>query len=49
MACPLLWAAIIRSDLCSIVCTVQQLCIVQCTHIGTELTVVCWLDLAFLW
>jgi len=21
----------------------------QCTHIWTDLTVVCWLDLAFLW
>jgi len=28
---------------------VQQLCRVQCTHIRTDLTVVCWLDLAFLW
>ena len=30
---------------------VQQLCTVQCTHahIWTDLTVVCWLDLAFLW
>jgi len=28
---------------------VQQLCTVQCTHIGKDLTVVCWLDLAFLW
>jgi len=28
---------------------VQQLCIVQCTYIWRDLTVVCWLDLAFLW
>jgi len=28
---------------------VQQLCTVQCTHILTDLTVVCWLDLGFLW
>jgi len=28
---------------------VQQLCIVQCTHIWTDVTVVDWLDLAFLW
>jgi len=28
----------------------QQLCTVQCTHIWTDLAVVCWLDLAFfLW
>jgi len=31
------------------VCSVQQLCTVQCTHIWTDLTVVCWLNLAFLW
>ena len=30
--------------------SVQQLCTaVQCTHIWTDLRVVCWLDLAFLW
>jgi len=28
---------------------VEQLCTVQCTHIRTDLTVVCWLDLALLW
>jgi len=33
---------IISSVLCSIVCN-------SCTHIWTELTVVCWLVLAFLW
>jgi len=33
---------------CSVQYCVQQLCTVQCTHIGTDLTVVCWLDLAFL-
>jgi len=27
----------------------QQLCTVQCTCIWTDLTVVCWLDVAFLW
>jgi len=26
---------------------VQQLCTVQCTHVWTDLTVACWLDLAF--
>ena len=34
---------------CSVPYCVQQLCTVQCTHIWTDLTVVCWLDLAFLW
>jgi len=34
---------------CSVQYCVQQLCTVQCTHIWTDLTVVCWLDLAFLW
>ena len=29
--------------------SVQQLCTVQCTHKLTDLTVVCWLDFAFLW
>ena len=33
---------IIRSLLCNIVC---DSCTVQCTHIWTDLTVVCWLDL----
>ena len=28
---------------------VQQLCTVHCTYLRTDLTVVCWLDLAFLW
>jgi len=28
---------------------VEQLCTVQCTYIRTDLTVVCWLDLALLW
>jgi len=36
-------------QVCSVQYCVQQLCTVQCTHIGTDLTVVCWLDLAFLW
>jgi len=30
------------------VCSLQQLCTVQCTHIWTDLTVVGWLDLVFL-
>jgi len=33
-------------QVCSVQYCVQQLCTVQCTHIWT---VVCWLDLAFLW
>ena len=36
-------------QVCSVQYCVQQLCAVQCTHIRTDLTVVCWLDLAFLW
>jgi len=36
-------------QVCSVQYYVQQLCTVQCTHIWTELTVACWLDLAFLW
>ena len=34
---------------CSAQYCVQQLCTVQCAHILTNLPVVCWLDLAFLW
>jgi len=34
---------------CSVQYSMQQLCTVQCTHIWTDLTVVSWLDLAFLW
>jgi len=34
---------------CSVQYYVQQLCTVQCTHIQTDLTVICWLDLAVLW
>jgi len=34
---------------CSVQYCVQQLCTVQCTHIWTDLTVVCWLDLACVW
>jgi len=36
-------------QVCFVQYCVQQLCIMQCTHIWTDLTVVCWLDLAFLW
>ena len=36
-------------QVCSVQYCVQQVCTVQCTHIRTDLTVVCWLDLAFLW
>jgi len=36
-------------QVCSVQYCVQQLCTVQCTHIWTDLAVVCWLDLAFLW
>jgi len=36
-------------QVCSVQYCVQQLCTVQRTHIWTDLTVVCWLDLAFLW
>ena len=28
---------------------VQQLCTVHCTYLRTDLTIVCWLDLAVLW
>ena len=35
-------------QVCSVQYCVQQLCTVQCTYIRTALTVVCWLDLAFL-
>jgi len=34
---------------CSVHYYVQQFCTLQCTHIWTDLTVVCWLDLALLW
>ena len=36
-------------QVCSVQYCVQQLCIVQCTRIWTDVTVVCWLALAFLW
>jgi len=36
-------------QVCSVQYCVQQLCAVQCIHIWTDLTVVRWLDLAFLW
>jgi len=36
-------------QVCSVLCCVQHLCTVQCAHIRTDLTVVCLLDLAFLW
>jgi len=36
-------------QVCSVQYFVQQLCTVQCTHIWTDLTVICWLDLAFMW
>jgi len=36
-------------SVCFVQYCVQQLCTVQCTHIWTNITVVCWLDLAFLW
>jgi len=36
-------------QVCSVQYCVQQLCTVQCTHIWTDLAVVCWLDLTFLW
>jgi len=36
-------------QVCSVQYCVQQLCTVQCTYIRTALTVVCWLDLAFVW
>jgi len=40
-------------EVCSVQYLVQQLCAVQCTHTQThtwtDLTVVCWLDLDFLW
>jgi len=36
-------------QVCSVQYCVQQLSTVQCTHIGTDLMVVCWLHLAFLW
>jgi len=36
-------------QVCSVQYCVQQLCAMQCIHIWTDLTVVCWLDLAFLW
>ena len=36
-------------QVCSVQYCVQHLYTVQCTHIWTDLAVVCWLDLAFLW
>jgi len=34
-------------QVCSVQYYVHQLCTVQCTNISTDLTVVCWSDLAF--
>ena len=36
-------------QVCSMQYCMQQLCTVQCTHIITDLSLVSWLDLAFLW
>jgi len=36
-------------QVCSVQYYVQQLCTVQCTHTWTDLMVICWLDLTFLW
>jgi len=36
-------------QVCSVQYCVQQFGRVQCTYMWTDLTVVCWLDLAFLW
>jgi len=36
-------------QVCFVLHCVRLSCTVQCTHIWTDLMVVCWLDLAFLW